>query len=72
MAPRSASVCRSSEEDDGADDRAFDAADAADHDDEDDEGGPVVDAENAVSGEMRSFCRKISAPTIAVPNAATT
>ena len=22
----------------------------------------------AVSGEMRSFCRKISAPTIAVPN----
>ena len=23
----------------------------------------------AVSGEMRSFCRKISAPTIAVPNA---
>ena len=26
---------------------------------------------NAVSGETRSFCRKISAPTMAVPNAVT-
>ena len=28
--------------------------------------------ENAVSGEMRIFCRKISAPTMAVPKAAAT
>jgi len=26
---------------------------------------------NAVSGEMRSFCRKMSAPIMAVPNAVT-
>ena len=26
----------------------------------------------AASGEMRSFCRKISAPTMAVPSAVTT